>query len=312
MSIFPSSTADALNVTQAYESLLAILDAIDALVYVADMESYEIYFLNAYGRKVWGEGIGKQCWAFLQSGQKGPCEFCTNPQLIDAERKPTGVLVWEFQNTANHHWYQCRDQAITWMNGRLARIEIATDITDLKNSVQKLEEAKQLAEALSRTDELTGIRNRRALMDDARMLFNLAKRYHTPLMMVVLDLDFFKRVNDQHGHRAGDDVLVDIAKTLHDNIREVDVLGRFGGEEFVLVLPGIAMEDSQQTLNRLREIISGQQFKSDQGSFSITCSMGACQLRNDHDDIEELLHEADKALYRAKNSGRNRVEYAGL
>lgn len=304
----PSLPQHIQTVGQAYESLQAILDAIDALVYVADMETYEIYFINQYGRQIWGEGIGKQCWRLLQSDQTGPCAFCTNPQLVDAQGNPTGVLVWEFQNTVNGRWYQCRDQAITWINGRRARIEIATDISDLKTSVQSLHEARQIAEALSRTDELTGIRNRRALLDDARMLFNLARRYGTGLMLAVLDMDHFKQVNDIHGHSAGDKVLVRMTETIQHNIREVDVFGRYGGEEFLLVLPGMDAEHGVQTLERLRKLVSELLFRSAQGDFGVSCSMGVALQHSDHASVEDLVADADKALYRAKQNGRNRVE----
>jgi diguanylate cyclase (GGDEF)-like protein len=301
---------DLLSAGQAYESLQAILDAIDALVYVADMETYEIYFINQYGRQIWGDGIGQQCWRLLQSDQTGPCSFCTNPKLVDAQGNPTGVLVWEFQNTVNGRWYQCRDQAITWINGRRARIEIATDISDLKNSVQALNEAKLLAETLSRTDELTGIRNRRALLDDARMLFNLARRYGTGLMLAVLDMDHFKRVNDTHGHASGDKVLIRMTETIQHNIREVDVFGRYGGEEFLLVLPGMDAEHGVQTLERLRKLVSELRFGSSQGEFGVSCSLGVALQHSDHTRVEDLVADADKALYRAKQNGRNRVELA--
>lgn len=293
---------------QAYESLQAILDAIDALVYVADMETYEVYFINQYGRQIWGDGIGTQCWRLLQSDQTSPCAFCTNPQLVDASGNPTGVLVWEFQNTVNGRWYQCRDQAITWINGRRARIEIATDISELKNSVQALHEAKQMAVALSRTDELTGIRNRRALLDDARMLFNLARRYDTGLMVALLDMDHFKQVNDTRGHACGDKVLIRTAETIQHNIREVDVFGRYGGEEFLLVLPGLNKEHGVQALERLRKLVSGLRFGSSQGEFGVTCSMGVVLQHSDHGKVDDMVAEADKALYRAKQNGRNRVE----
>jgi len=116
----------------AMERFQTLVDALDALVYVADMETYEILFINAYGKKVWGEITGKLCWQTLQEGQTGPCPFCTNDRLVDKEGNPTGTYVWEFQNTVTRHWYECRDQAIRWTDGRLVRMEIATDITRRK------------------------------------------------------------------------------------------------------------------------------------------------------------------------------------
>lgn len=292
---------------QAYESLGAILDAIDALVYVTDMDTHEIIFINKYGREIWGNVVGQRCWSALQSGQNGPCDFCTNAQLVDADGQPSGVVVWEFQNTVDKRWYQCRDQAIPWINGKLARIEIATDITDLKNSVQALKEAKQQAEDLSRTDELTGIKNRRALLDDAHMLFNLSRRYGSPLSVAILDMDHFKDTNDNYGHGVGDKVLRDVARVVQKNIREVDVFGRLGGEEFVLILPGVQPCHAAEMLNRLRVLINQLDFSPHQGPASVSASIGMATFNGDHASFDSLLAQADRCLYQAKAAGRNRV-----
>jgi hypothetical protein len=96
----------------AYRSIATVLDSLDALVYVSDMDTYELLFTNDYGRKIWGDIQGKTCWKVLQENQQGPCAFCTNDRLLDSSGSPAGVYVWEFQNTVNKRWYQCRDQAI--------------------------------------------------------------------------------------------------------------------------------------------------------------------------------------------------------
>ena len=138
-----------------YRSILTILDSLDALVYVADMQTYELLYTNEYGKNVWGDIQGKTCWKVLQEGQSGPCTFCTNDRLLDSEGQPSGVYVWEFQNTVNQHWYQCRDQAIRWTDGRLVRLEIATDITDRKLAEDELRIAKQRAEELAGQQSLS-------------------------------------------------------------------------------------------------------------------------------------------------------------
>lgn len=127
---------------QSKEHFRIIMDSLDALVYVADRQSYELLFLNAYGEKIWGDVIGKRCWQALQANQTGPCPFCTNDRLVDPEGNPAGVHVWEFQNTVTRQWYECRDQAIRWPDGRLVRMEIATDITVRKQAVQDVFRAK--------------------------------------------------------------------------------------------------------------------------------------------------------------------------
>lgn len=127
---------------ESKEHFRIIMDSLDALVYVADRESYEVLFLNAYGKKHWGDVVGKRCWQVLQGNQTGPCPFCTNDRLVDPEGNPTAVYVWEFQNTVTKQWYECRDQAIRWPDGRLVRMEIATDITLGKQAVEDAFRAK--------------------------------------------------------------------------------------------------------------------------------------------------------------------------
>lgn len=118
--------------------LATIMDSINALIYVADLDTFEILFINEYGRKIWGDITGKICWQTLQDGQPGPCAFCSNDKLLNADGTPTGVYVWEFQNTVTGRWYDCRDQAIRWNDGRMVRMEIATDITESKEAARKL------------------------------------------------------------------------------------------------------------------------------------------------------------------------------
>ena len=132
------------SLRQSEERFRTITDSLDALVYVADMDTYELLFLNRYGRETWGDNVGKKCWQVLQSGQSGPCAFCSNDKLLSDDGKPSAGYVWEFQNTANHHWYECRDQAIRWPDGRLVRMEIATDITEKKKLETQLRQAQKM------------------------------------------------------------------------------------------------------------------------------------------------------------------------
>ncbi len=127
-----------------------LVNSLDALVYVADMETYELLFVNTYGKEIWGkEIVGKICWQTLQGGQHGPCSFCSNNKLIDGNGNPTGTAILELQNTVNNAWYECRDQAIPWSDGRLVRMEIAINITSRKKAEDDLAaEREQLAVTL--------------------------------------------------------------------------------------------------------------------------------------------------------------------
>ncbi len=132
--------------------LTTVLDSIDALVYVADMDSYEILFLNKYGREIWGEIKGRRCWETIQEGQQGPCAFCTNKKLLSGTGIPAGVFQWEVQNTKNGRWYECRDQAIRWTDGRLVRLEIATDSTERKRMEERERLVRDVLNHLNHSD----------------------------------------------------------------------------------------------------------------------------------------------------------------
>ncbi|HMB15858.1 MAG TPA: ATP-binding protein [Pelovirga sp.] len=126
-----------------------IMDSLDALVYVADIQTYEILFINRHGRKIFGDVTGQICWHAIQADQTGPCPFCTNSLLTDAQGQPTTIHTWEFHNTRNQRWYYIMDRAISWVDGRIVRLEIATDITDKKETERALAaEKEQLAVTL--------------------------------------------------------------------------------------------------------------------------------------------------------------------
>jgi len=121
-----------------------VLDSLDASVYVADMDTYEILFINAYSRKEFGDITGKICWQHLQKDQSGPCPFCTNHFLLDEDGNPGPIYTWEFQNTRTGKWSYITDRAIKWLDGRIVRLEVATDITEKVRTEQELIKAKKL------------------------------------------------------------------------------------------------------------------------------------------------------------------------
>lgn len=126
-----------------------LMDSMDALVYVADMDTYEVLFINEYGKKHLGDSTGKICWQSLQKGQSGPCSFCTNKYLLDREGNAGALYAWEFQNTITGQWFYIRNRAIKWVDGRIVRLEIATDISERKLAETKLaEETERLAVTL--------------------------------------------------------------------------------------------------------------------------------------------------------------------
>jgi PAS domain S-box-containing protein len=135
--------------TESFATFRTVMDSLDSLVYVADMKTYEILFINQYGRKIWGDLTGGICWKSLQVNQEGPCPFCTNKKIVDSEGNPTGILIWEFRNTITGQWYECHDSAIQWTDGRIVRLEIATDITERKRVEEALRQANKQLNLLS-------------------------------------------------------------------------------------------------------------------------------------------------------------------
>jgi diguanylate cyclase (GGDEF)-like protein len=160
---------------------------------------------------------------------------------------------------------------------------------------------------LSVLDGLTNIYNRRYL--DQRLSEELAdaKRHKKPLTVALLDLDFFKRLNDEYGHQAGDQVLCDVTQTISDVLREHDVVARYGGEEFALILSSTSSPAGFQLGERLRRTISEKDFCYQERVLPVTISLGMASFPEDGGDRLSLLRSADKALYRAKETGRNKV-----
>ena len=133
-----------LSLKQSHERIKSILNSIDAFIYVADIKTHDLLFVNEYFKHQIGDIDDKKCWEIIQKNQIGPCAFCNNHELIDKAGHPIGVVRREFQNTLNQRWYQCVDRVIEWSNGELVRLEIALDITELKNAEEEINRQKQI------------------------------------------------------------------------------------------------------------------------------------------------------------------------
>jgi diguanylate cyclase (GGDEF)-like protein len=157
-------------------------------------------------------------------------------------------------------------------------------------------------------DELTGVSLRRKTLQDLTRLLQLAKRQQQPLSVAILDLDHFKCINDQYGHKTGDRVLNHLGKLLLRSFRAEDVVGRWGGEEFVVGMYSSAKQDGMKRLGGVLQQLSQHTFIEANGvSFSVTFSAGVAQFAKDGNDWQTLYQMADAALYRAKAQGRNRI-----
>ncbi len=172
-----------------------------------------------------------------------------------------------------------------------------------------IEKARLFGEVqrLAVTDDLTGLYNRRHFFELAEIEFGRAGRYGHPLAAVFLDLDHFKQMNDTYGHAVGDQVLRVVAARCRDNLRKIDIMGRYGGEEFAALLPENDMDGARNVAERLRRCVADPPVDTDRGRLVVTVSVGVATLDNKCADLEMLLERADQALYAAKQAGRNQV-----
>jgi diguanylate cyclase (GGDEF)-like protein len=158
------------------------------------------------------------------------------------------------------------------------------------------------------TDQLTNLYNRRAFADMAEKEVGRARRYLRPLAIIMFDIDHFKNVNDTHGHLMGDKVLRILTEKVTKTTRSTDFVCRYGGEEFIVLMPEAGREEALAMAERLREMVSGITIVAPEGTLSMTISLGIAALKSDGDEsLEGLINRADKAMYEAKAAGRNAV-----
>jgi len=162
-------------------------------------------------------------------------------------------------------------------------------------------------ELLSKTDSLTGLWNRGYLEEMLEMEFKRAHRYNHDISIMLIDLDHFKKVNDTYGHLCGDDVLREVSNRIKSCVRDTDFVGRYGGEEFVVILPETAISGCKKIANKILKSISDKPIKFESNLITITTSIGISRLKEEHSNQKTLFYEADLALYRAKKEGRNRI-----
>ncbi|MDO5575912.1 MAG: sensor domain-containing diguanylate cyclase [Fibrobacter sp.] len=199
----------------------------------------------------------------------------------------------------------------------IRKVNLTNKLTDNKRSIltifadqaallirnmQLLEEARRKAE----TDSLTGLFNHHHFFELANQEITRASRYNHPLTAIMFDIDHFKKVNDTYGHTTGDKILVTIAKITRQIFRNIDIVGRYGGEEFSVLLPETPLCTALEAAERLRETIASTSISNQNCQISVTISLGLAEIDNPQ-NVTDLIERADKALYIAKNNGKNRT-----
>ena len=302
--------------TETEHRFRLIADHAPVLIWVSDATGLRGFFNRAWCDLV---GVGEDAvysrdWSeFIHPEDRAPYQARIAAILI--ERKPVETEYRLLDCRGLYHWFLERILPNIDANEvLLGLIASATDITDIKRAEDLLSQTNrdleievarrnEQLEQLMLTDALTGIGNRRLLskrLDDEVLR---AQRYQRPMSLVFFDIDLFKRINDSYGHAVGDLALTIVARTLGAGLRECDILCRFGGEEFVALLPETKIEEALGVAQRMRLDVS--LIRLPQISETFTISAGLAELAPDENG-EQLLQRCDQALYRAKASGRNR------
>jgi two-component system cell cycle response regulator len=188
----------------------------------------------------------------------------------------------------------------------LARIRAGKRIVELQ---KELIDANKRLELLSITDGLTRLYNHRYFQDELSRAFEESQRYDRPLSLAIVDIDFFKKVNDTYGHAVGDEVLKCVSNVFRESVRATDLVARYGGEEFAVMMPETELDDAMTFAEKIRSIVESTIAATQAGPLKVTVSIGVSAApRTKARSAKELVVHADKALYRAKKAGRNRVE----
>ena len=186
----------------------------------------------------------------------------------------------------------------------LARVKIHLE---LKKTQEELKNINSQLEKLVKTDSLTGVNNRREILSLGEKELQRCCRYHRYFSLLVIDIDHFKHINDTFGHLLGDKTLITVAGAIKNCLRQVDSFGRFGGEEFVAILPETNLEDAATTAQRICQVINKLNIEIDRQKVRVTASIGVATFSPEDNNLEAVIERADHAMFAAKNQGRNRV-----
>jgi len=290
-----------------------LLDNLHDGVYFVDQERRITYWNKGAERIsgfLAGEVLGAHCWDnILQHVDVEGCQLCTGrcplaATIEDGSAREVDIFL---RHKAGHRVpVSVRVNPILDGEGRIiGAVESFSESSSKTGALDKLVELQELA----LLDPLTGVGNRRYAEVRLRAALDALQRYGWRFGVLFLDVDHFKAVNDTHGHDTGDSVLRMVARTLRGNLRSVDEVGRWGGEEFIAVITNTTEEHLLISAERCRKLVSVSALDTGSSHIRVTVSIGAIMARAD-DTPQSLLKSADSLMYRAKAGGRNRVEFA--
>lgn len=306
-----------------------LLDALAAQIAVLDSRG-RVVAVNERWKRFAQENGGDAVRGYVGADYLAACECARQAgdavagRVVEALREMLGgtrryfSIEYPCHSPGERRWFVAHLSRFTH-DGETFVVTAHDDITARMQAEERLERANAELDAINRelqqvlereqlkarTDDLTGLGNRRHFFEVAEPLFAVARRYRTPLSVCMLDIDRFKRINDQLGHLGGDEVLRQVARTAAAKSREADVIARYGGEEFVLALPNTTAEGAFAAAENIRESIAANRESWEGAEIAVTVSAGVAQVRAEDDSLDALIGRADQALYAAKEAGRN-------
>lgn len=298
----------------SYDYLQAIIDNIGDPILVIDRE-YHIVLANKKVREIAGgiDPVKARLFCYQVSHHREmPCnrkdELCPLKEILRT-KSPVRVTHTHYDSAGNKMLVEIVASPILDKTGGVIHmIASSRDITERKKAEKERNRLIKELKHISQIDGLTGLLNRQHLNKRLTEEIHRTKRYGTPLSLIMFDIDNFKKINDTYGHLTGDKILQKTATTIKEILRDTDIAGRFGGDEFILILVQTNIDTGMQVAERLRAKIEQVQvlLKKEQ-SISFTISLGICQYNNKVKSTEEFIAKVDRALYMAKYNGYNQI-----
>lgn len=298
------------------EFLKVLMGCLKNIIFIVDdkiiVNDFSSSFIKAFKLNP-DEIIGRRCGEVLNCvhsvdegkdcGKTSACKHCeiregfltTIDKNIEVEKKPVSLKLYIDKKLEEKHFY---------FSTRLIKYEDSKKVLAVLDDITELEKSKRKAEKLASIDSLTEINNRRNIIKILEENFQAAKRYGNKFSIIMTDIDNFKRINDELGHQTGDKVIQNTAKVIEGELRAVDNAGRYGGEEFLMVLPSTNLKEANLCAERIRKKIENMTKKPEE---KVTLSLGVVEYREGM-TLKNIIKEADILLYKAKKGGKNRVE----